>query len=125
MLRIAVWHHALGDLDDLGFLSHLRQAGVRLVLHGDVHDVRAEVTDYLHPESCVYSIGAGSFGASANQLAYATPRLYNLLEIQPDRKTVRVYVRQQSTLDSAWEGLHEWRDSGFAGKVPYFDIPIA
>jgi len=40
-LRIAVWHHAVAgpeQLTDTEFLGHLQNNGVRLALHGNVHE---------------------------------------------------------------------------------------
>ena len=40
----------------------------------------------------------------------STPRLYQLLEISPDHRTVRVYTRGLKKLGGAWEPWYEWPD---------------
>jgi hypothetical protein len=46
VLRIAVWHHPVTGNDkiqDDSFVEQLRQAGVRLALHGHVHEDRFDL----------------------------------------------------------------------------------
>ncbi len=127
ILRFAVWHHAVAGrwmMQDMDFISHLQNNGVKVFLHGDVHEMRREQIGYWH-EKNVHVIGTGSFGSLAEGRPEATPRLYNLLEIQKDLSSIRVHTRQQRQPDGAWEGWYEWPDpDGGAGRVPYFDIPL-
>lgn len=73
----------------------------------------------------VHIVGAGTFGSPEEGRPESTPRLYNLLEIQADLKSVRVHTREQRKAEGAWQGWHEWPDpNGGDGHVPYFDIEL-
>ena len=77
-LRIAVWHHAVTAPDfkmkDVHFLGHLQKSGVKVALHGDVHEMRRELIGYWHPRA-IHVAGAGSFGARAGDKGESIPRL--------------------------------------------------
>ena len=62
------------------FLEKLRQADVKLGLHGHVHEERADLVGYVHPRK-IHIVGAGSFGAVKEDRPESTPRLYNMMEI--------------------------------------------
>ncbi len=125
LLRIAVWHHAVAGPDamqDLEFLGHLQHRGVKLCLHGDVHELRRELIGYWH-ERRVHVVGAGSFAAPGVQRPESVPRLYNLLEVAPTLDTLRVHTRCQATPNGAWKGCYVWeREDGAA--LPYYDVPL-
>lgn len=127
LLRIAVWHHAVAGpqgMEETDFLGHLQKNGVRLVLHGDVHEMQRDQIGYRH-ETRIHIVGSGSFGSGAEGLSPSTPRLFNVLEIVRDLKSVRVYTRRQRKLDGAWDGWHEWHDpNGGAGRLPYYDVDL-
>jgi hypothetical protein len=60
LLRIAVWHHAVAgpeQMKNAESLGHLQNNGVRLALHGDVHEMRDEVVGYRHKKS-VHVVGS-------------------------------------------------------------------
>jgi hypothetical protein len=95
VLRIAVWHHAVAgpeQIKDTDILGNLQKNGVRLVLHGDVHEIRRELIGYWHIDK-LYGVGSRSFGGRVESRPESTPRLYNLLEISRDLKVVRVHTR--------------------------------
>ena len=125
LLRIAVWHHAVAgpeQITNTGFLGHLQNNGVRLVLHGDVHEMLREQVGYRH-EKKIHIVGSGSFGARAPDRPESTPRLYNVLEINRDLKSARVHTRCQPKPDGPWKGWNEWEPPGGGdGGVPYYDI---
>lgn len=127
LLRIAIWHHAVTGqqmMADTDFLGNLQKNGVRLALHGDVHEMRKDSVGYLHDKK-IQVIGSGSFGARSKSLPDATPRLYNVLEIARDLTTMRVHTRHQPKPDGPWDGWHEWNDpSGGNGRVAYYDVPL-
>ena len=124
-LRIAVWHHALEGkwaMQDDTFLEHVQAADVKLCLHGDVHESRRKLVNWWD-KGGVHIVGAGTFGSQEEGRPESMPRLYNLLEIQPDLKSLRVHTREQRKAAGAWQGWHEWPDpKGGGGKVPFFDI---
>jgi predicted phosphodiesterase len=110
VFRIAVWHHPLlgGEaIADSSFLEQLRQANVRLVLHGHVHEQQAELLGYQHRNS-THVVAAGAFGAPANARPESTPRLYNLLELARDHSSLRVHTRAMRKSGGAWSGWPEW-----------------
>jgi GTPase SAR1 family protein/predicted MPP superfamily phosphohydrolase len=121
-LTIALWHHAVAgpeQIKDTWFLDHLQNNGVRIALHGDVHEMRRDLIGYWH-ERKLHIVGAGSFGAHG-----AMPHLYNALEISRDLKSVRVHTRCQLTPDGAWRGWNEWPSTGDGeGCVPFYDIDL-
>jgi small GTP-binding protein len=110
VLRIGVWHHPVTGSDKIerdAFLGQLRKAGVRLALHGHVHEDRADVVNYLHPRR-IHVAGAGAFGAPTSQRPESTPRLYNVLEVDRDHRWVRVHTRCLRRDLGAWEGWAVW-----------------
>jgi GTPase SAR1 family protein len=128
LLRIAVWHHAVTAPDykmkDLDFLGNLQKNGVRIALHGDVHEMRRAVVEPWRPGG-LHVIGAGSFGARAADRAESIPRLYNVLEIARDFSSMRVHTRRQRKPDGVWDGWCEWPDpDGGKGRVPYYDVAL-
>jgi predicted phosphodiesterase len=128
VLRIGVWHHAVTGLElmpNLDFVSHLQNNCVKLCLHGDVHEERCEVISYWDAKRRIHIIGAGSFGSPPEGRPESTPRLYNLLEIQRNLKSVRLHTRCQPRPDGAWRGWNEWpRPDGQDGALPYYDIEL-
>jgi hypothetical protein len=127
LLRIAVWHHAVigpEQMKDTEFLGNLYKNGVRLALHGDVHEMQRELVGYRHKKD-IHIAGSGSFGARAEDRPEATPRLYNVLEIARDLKSLRVHTRCQPKADGPWDGWHEWPNpDGDKGRVPFYEINL-
>jgi hypothetical protein len=112
-------------MKDLDFLGHLQTVGVKLVLHGDVHEMRRDLIGYWHPKK-LHIVGSGSFGARGADRPESIPRLYNLLEIDRDFSSVRVHTREQRKPDGVWKGWNEWDDpKGGAGKLPDYVIGLA
>jgi hypothetical protein len=111
-------------MHDVSFLEHLRDNNVKLALHGDVHEMRRDVVRAWSPAK-LHVVGVGSFGACGAARPESTPRLYNVLEIQRDLKSIRVHTRQQRTPDGAWGGWHEWEPpDGGDGRLAYYDLPL-
>jgi small GTP-binding protein len=126
IFRIAVWHHAVagrGMIEDSSFLAHLQNCGVRLCMHGDVHEMRRECISYWSESDRMHIVGAGSFSSPGFGRPESIPRLYNLLEVQRDLRSVRVHTRCQPTPNGAWRGWNEWpHPDGGEGAVSYFDL---
>ncbi|MEM6992992.1 MAG: metallophosphoesterase [Myxococcota bacterium] len=126
-LKVAVWHHPITGnekIRDDAFVERLRAAGVRLCLHGHVHESRADLLGYLHPRR-MNVVGTGSFGAPAHERVESTPRLYHLLELADDRTSLRVHTRQLARSGGAWEPFYEWPDPADGSKrLPHFDIAL-
>jgi small GTP-binding protein len=127
LLRIAVWHHPVtgGDMmADVTFSERLRQADVRLCLHGHVHEDRADVMYHFHPSRRMHVLGAGSFGAPAHDRPESTPRMYNVLEIARTHDAVRVHTRCRRKQDGAWEGWAVWPGASSAERRIYHDVTL-
>jgi predicted MPP superfamily phosphohydrolase len=125
LLRIAVWHHPVTGREtmaDVAFLERLRQANVKLCLHGHVHEDTAELVGYTHPRR-LHIVGAGSFGAPPADRPESTPKLCNLLEIARDLSRVRVHTRQQARAGGAWDGWPHWKAADGRFET-FYDIVI-
>jgi hypothetical protein len=127
VFRIGVWHHALAHAKAMGHtesIEHLRNAGVRVCLHGDVHEMNRELFQYWRPKQ-MHIVGAGSFGSPAEGRSESMPRLYNLLEVWRDFSKVRVHTRRQVKPDGPWSGWNEWPPGdGGTGGWPFYEIDV-
>jgi small GTP-binding protein len=127
-LRIGVWHHAIQHPEMIQrptFVENLQKAGVRLALHGDVHEMNRDQFRYWDPRK-IHVAGAGSFGSSPAGRPESTPRLYNLLAIDRGLGHARVHTRRQREPDGPWEPWNEWpRPDGEAGALPYYDLDFS
>jgi hypothetical protein len=127
VLRIAVWHHPITGnekIADDAFVDSLRRAGIRLCLHGHVHEERADLIGYLHPTNRLHVLGAGCFGAPLRERPESTPRLYNLVELGADRRTVRVHTRQLRRSGSAWEPWCVWPGATGGERRAYYEFEL-
>jgi small GTP-binding protein len=128
ILRLAIWHHPVTGNDkivDDAFLDRLRQADFKLCLHGHVHEERADLIGYTHPDRQIYVAGAGSFGAPASQRPEAIPRLYNVLEIPVDRSEIKVHTRCLRNPRGAWDGWAVWEGRTPQERQTYYRIDLA
>jgi hypothetical protein len=126
--RIAVWHHPVRGSEAIqedAFLGQLQKAGVRLALHGHVHEERFELVGYLDPSRELFVAGAGSLGARAKNRPESTPRLYNLLELRPDFASMKVHTRCRRREGGPWEGWAVWPSPNVGSKCSYYELKIA
>jgi hypothetical protein len=126
-LRIAVWHHPVTGnekMPDTEFLAQLKQAGVRLCLHGHVHEARPDLVGYLEPAHSIHVAGAGSFGAVAKDRPESTPRLYNVLTVDPAARTIRVDTRALDKHGGAWEGWAKWPSGKKGTKQTFYEVSL-
>ncbi len=127
VLRLAVWHHPVTGNEKIvndAFLDRLRQADVRICLHGQVHEERADLVGYWHPTRQLHVVGAGSFGAVAKDRPESTSRLYNLIEIARDHSWAKVHTRHMRKDGGAWEGWAVWPGSNAHEKRTYYGIDL-
>ncbi len=127
VLRLAVWHHPITGnekIQDDTFVGRLLQAGVRVCLHGHVHEDRADLVNYLHPERRLHVMGAGSFGAPTHERPESVPRLFNLLEVQPERQRLRVHTRCMRKPGGPWEGWAVWPGEKPGDRRSYYEVTL-
>jgi serine/threonine protein kinase/nucleoside phosphorylase len=127
VLRLAVWHHPITGNEKIqadAFLGQLRQAGVRLCLHGHVHEEQAELLNYLDPNRGLHVIGGGSFGAPTHLRPESVPRLYNLLEVRKDLQQLRVNTRCLRKQGGAWEGWAVWPGESPGSRRTYYEVQL-
>lgn len=126
VLKIAVWHHPVTGNDkivDDTFVELLRENGIKLCLHGHVHEDRSDIIKYFHPKR-VYITGTGSFGAPVCERPESTPRLYSLLEISRDHSWIRVHTRCRQRDGGAWDGWANWPSESPNEKRTYYEIKL-
>ncbi len=107
-LGILVWHHAAaGDrkVADTDALRRLGAAGFRVLLHGDVHKHRDDVMNYLDAGRRIHVVGGGAFAVRMEERPESTPRLYSVLEVARDLRSVRVIRRRQDTAEGPYEAF--------------------
>jgi len=127
LTRIAVWHHPVTGNEKIAadaFLERLRQADVRLCLHGHVHEDRADVVAHTDPVRKLYAVGAGSFGAVAKDRPESTPRLYNVLEIDPAHRWFRVHTRARPRTGGAWGPWATWPSDRPGERRAFYEKPL-
>lgn len=127
ILRIAVLHHPVSGnekVQDDAFMERLKQVGFRICLHGHVHENRADVFNYYDRTHMIHIIGAGSFGAPANKRPESTPRLYNVLEVAPDRSLIRVHTRCLRRDTGAWDGWAVWPGGTSKERRTYYEVRL-
>lgn len=126
VLRIAVWHHAVSgpeQMKNTEFIGHLQNNGVKLCLHGDIHEMRRDLIGYWMGPKKLHIVGAGSFGASAVNRPESIPRVYNVLEIYIESNLAVVHTRYQPKSNGPWKPWNEWpKEDGGAGGLPYYKI---
>lgn len=125
VLRIAVVHHPLTGNDkihDDAFVAQLQQAKIQLVLHGHVHEDRADAAGYF--QKTIPVVGAGSFGAPARDRPESTPRLYNLMEIAPNRRHIVIKTRCMRKEGGAWDGWAVWPSRRKDVRRTWYRIPL-
>ncbi|WP_232068331.1 metallophosphoesterase [Gemmata obscuriglobus] len=130
-LRVAVWHHALMHPDgmkDESPVEHLTNAGVRIILHGDVHEANPAANPFRWPGLVV--LGAGAFGAEATARPESIPGLYQVIELYTGDgpggyEWARVHTRARAKVNGPWEGWYNWRDpDGGNRRVSHFDVDL-
>jgi small GTP-binding protein len=127
VLRVAIFHHPITGnekIQDTAFTDRLMQAGVRVCLHGHVHEDRADLVNYLHPERGLHVVGAGSFGAPKHHRPESVPRLYNLLEIDRGLQHLRVQTRCLQKQGGAWTGWAVWPGEKRGEKREFYEVVL-
>jgi hypothetical protein len=127
VLRVAVWHHPITGnekIHETAFTDRLLQADVRVCLHGHIHEDRADLVNYLHPERRLHVMGAGSFGAPTHHRPESVPRLFNLLEVQRDLQQIRVHTRCLRKQGGAWGAWTVWPGEQRGTKRAFYEVTL-
>lgn len=135
-LRIAVWHHPLDVLRELGqngsmppsdLVERMLQAGVKLHLHGHMHqERRGEILPIRgnRVDRAVHGIGTGFVGPQDQQLPSGTPRLVDIVWIKDSRSVARVITLRRTGPHGVWKPYSVWL--GPDGRErDYYDIKLA
>jgi hypothetical protein len=103
-LHIAVWHHSTSggptqqDFLDVGCIQRLMDYGFRVGLHGHHHRTAVNVmTLRLPTEEQMAIVSTGSVAAGRWALPLGVGRQYNLIDLQPAKRQLRVYIREAVT----------------------------
>ena len=126
-LGIAVFHHpATGNekIVDDAFIGRLQQAGVKICLHGHVHESRADLIGYTHPREQIHVVGAGSFGAPARDRPESVPRSYNVIELARNFTWFNVHTRQRAREGGGWEGWPLWPGTDAHTRRTYYHVDL-
>ena len=102
-LRITVWHHSIhgppkhDDYMDDNQVREMAGLGFQIGMHGHQH-VADATTQHVHlsENRSMAIIGAGSLCAGTRELPRGVNRQYNLVVIDDDLRSARVYVREIS-----------------------------
>lgn len=126
VLRMGVWHHPISGNEKIqrdAYLSQLQKANVKAVLHGHVHEERADLIGYQDP-SRIHVIGAGTFGALTKERPESAPNLYNLIEISRNLKALKVNTRWKRRSGGAWEGWGKWQGPSSDMRRTYYEVAL-
>jgi hypothetical protein len=121
-LRVAVWHHSIEgppyrtDYMDVEIVRGMIGRGFRLGLYGHQHKTQiAPHQVWLPDQERMAVISAGSLCAGRRELPTGVHRQYNILEIAPDFRSVRIHVRAMSVANLFSRGrLPDFGDRSFA-----------
>lgn len=129
-LKMAVWHHPLnGEKEDRiknhDFMQRLSVAGFQICLHGHIHKADTDLYRYdkASDQRQIHLVGAGTFGAPAQEWTAGYPLQYNLLRLSGN--ILRVETRRRIEINGAWEPDHLWRQGKGMPKLAYYDIPLS
>ena len=102
-LPMAVWHHGVGgppatsDFVDPATVKLMIDKGFRLGLHGHRHDSTHSPADlFVSTKETMAVIGAGSLCSGPRALPHGVNRRYNIMRIDREKGTGRVYVREMN-----------------------------
>ena len=121
-LRIAVWHHSIEgppyrtDYMDVDIVRGMIGRGFRLGLYGHQHKGQIEPHQIWLPDrERMAVVSAGSLCAGPDELPTGISRQYNVLEISPSFRSVRVHVRAMTVANLFSRGhLPEFGGATFA-----------
>ena len=102
-LKIAVWHHGIqgppnhSDYLDVSQVQEMIGHDFKLGLHGHQHKARTQTqTIYLDQRHSMAIVSAGSLCAGAKELPRGINRQYNIIVINENFMSARIYVREMT-----------------------------
>ena len=122
-LKIAVWHHPVTGKQMMNddFLQLLTVHGFTACIHGHIHQAIEGFYKYDNKRG-LHIIGAGTFGAPANEQVTGIPLQYNLLTLDKENKQITVHTRKKEKPYGAWSADARWGDKN--QPVPYYSFTI-
>lgn len=110
-LKVAVWHHPVTGREGMNdeFLQLLAIHGFKLGMHGHIHEAIDSFYKYDVSRN-IHIIGAGTFGAPANEQVTGIPLQYNLLLLDKQNDALTVETRKKEKPDGAWSADARWGD---------------
>ena len=121
--KIALWHHPVtgrAAMED-EFLEMLSRNGFQIGMHGHIHEAQQRFRDEARG---IHIVGAGTFGAPANEQVPHIGHQYNLIRIDRSQKLAVVYTRKKEKEDGAWEADARWGDTGRSPES-FYKIALA
>ena len=110
-LKIAIWHHPICGSETMNteFMQQLTMRGFQICMHGHIHEAMEDYHKF-DDKLGIRVIGAGTFGAPAQQQSPGIPLQYNLITLNPNDCTVQVESRKREKLGGVWTADSRWVD---------------
>jgi len=108
-LKIAVWHHPVTGKEMMSddFLELLTSNRFQICMHGHIHEAQKGFYSYDEDRG-IHIIGAGTFGAPAQQQVPGIPLQYNLMALDRESLNATVHTRKKEKPDGAWYADARW-----------------
>ena len=124
-LGLFAWHHPVSEaMRSKGLLERLAAGGVRVVLHGHVHEDRQSAIYHLDPDRRLYGIGAGTLGTSADARPESTPALFNVLTFDASQKRCRLHVYARMRVHGTVTPYAKFRGDAPGTMTNSVDLPL-
>jgi hypothetical protein len=127
VLRIAVCHHPVTGQErimDDAFLERLARLKFKLFMHGHIHEIADDTLLVNRREWRLHVLGAGTCDAPASARPESMPRLYYLLEISRDLRSVTVIARAKQRVDGAWGKWAVWPGASTLEGASFYTIDL-
>jgi GTPase SAR1 family protein/UDP-2,3-diacylglucosamine pyrophosphatase LpxH len=123
-LKVAVWHHPVTGIETMNddFMQLLAVHGFQVCMHGHIHEANQGFYHYDDRRD-IHIIGAGTFGAPANEQVAGIPLQYNLVTFDPQRGEMTVNTRKKEKVDGAWSADARWGDKNNPKPWYRFNVP--
>lgn len=132
-LFIGVWHHNVKGLPhvdnylDYQILNSILGMGIKIALHGHQHysGVVEEYKDVYDEQERMLLFSTGSLYGAIDQLAYGTPRQYNIIEMEQKGRELHVTVHLRQDNNTEEYEMPNWGDGITKGtSKPHWETTI-